>query len=109
MNFNAYKYELFLKLLNDKVDDVKTQFETDQLEVDMRLNKFQWTPLQVAAHQGNMDLVSYFLNKGANKDYRNAGGFNAQMLADRKGFSEVSDFIERFIICEVEVHHSIED
>jgi len=109
MNFNAYKYELFLKLSNSKSDEVKHQFDTQEIDVDIHLNNFRWTPLQLAAYKGNMDLVNYFLNKGANKDYRNASGFNAQMLAESKGFQEVSVFIERFISFEVEVHPCIED
>ena len=102
MNFNAFKYELFLKLLSDKSDEVKTQFETEQIDLEIQLNKFQWTPLQIAAYKGNMVLVDYFLSKGASKDYKNSGGFTAQMLADSKGFHEVSNFIERFRVCEEE-------
>ena len=109
MNFNAYTYELFLKLNNSQSEEVKAQFEAEPIEIDIPLNKFKWSPLQLAAYKGNMDLVKYFLNKGAKKDYRNSSGFTAQMLAESKGFHEVSGFIDRFMVVEVEVVRCIED
>ena len=109
MNFNAHTYELFLKLNNSQSEEVKAQFEAEPIAVDIPLNKFRWTPLQLAAYKGNMDLVRYFLDKGANKDYRNSSGFTAQMLAESKGFHEVSGFIDRFMVVEVEVIRCIED
>jgi ankyrin repeat protein len=103
MNFNASRYELFLKLVNDKSDEIKNQFEMDQIDIDIPLNKFQWTPLQIAAYRGNMVLVDYFLHKGANKDYKNPSGFNAEMLARSQGHQDVSDFIGEFVSMSIEV------
>ena len=102
MNFNALRYELFLKLINDKSDEIKNQFEAEQMDIDMPLNKFQWTPLQIAAYRGNMVLVDYFLHKGASKEYKNEGGFNAEMLARNQGHQNVSDFIGEFISMSVD-------
>lgn len=97
MSFNAARYELFLKLINDKSDEIKNKFETEKIEIDIPLNKFQWTPLQIAAYRGNMVLVDYFLNKGASRDYRNQGGFTAEMLARNQGHQNVCDYIGEFI------------
>lgn len=109
MNFNASRYDLFLKLLNCKSDEVKVVFEKEDIDIDLPLNNFRWTPLQVAAYKGNMSLVAFFLTKGANKEFRNSSGFNAQMLAESKGFDEVSSFIERFSNVEIEFQRCIED
>lgn len=109
MNFKAYKYELFLKLLNNECDEVKDRFETEHIDIDIQLNNFQWTPLQIAAYKGNMVLVEYFLNKGAKKDYRNSGGFTAHMLAERSGFLEISGFIQGFTNYELKAQKFIED
>lgn len=103
MNFNAARYELFLKLVNDKSDEIKNQFETEAIDIDMPLNKFQWTPLQLAAYRGNLILVDYFLHRGANKDYKNPSGFTAEMLARSQGHNDVSDFIGEFVSLQVEV------
>ena len=98
MNFNAFKYELFLKVLKGlNTDEIKTQFETEQIDIDIPLNKFQWSPLQIAAYRGNMVLVDYFLSRGANKEYRNEGGYTAEMLARNQGHQNVSDFIGEFV------------
>lgn len=96
MNFNAFRYELFLKLIQDKSDEIKNQFESENIEIDIPLNKFQWTPLQIAAYRGNLVLVDYFLSKGASKEYRNQGGFNAEMLARNQGHLNISEFIGEF-------------
>lgn len=108
MNFNVFKYELFLKLLHGHSDEVISRFEREDIEIDIYLNKFQWTPLQVAAHQGKAELVSYFLNRGANKDHRNIGGFTAQMLAERKGFCEIASVIQGFILEKTEEINTLE-
>lgn len=96
MSFNESRYELFLKLLNDKSDEVKNIFESENIDIEIFLNKFNWTPLQVAAFRGNQTLVDYFLRKGANRDHRNISGYTAKMLAENGGFENVSNFIEEF-------------
>lgn len=103
MNFNAFRYELFLKLINDKSDEIRNQFETEHIDVDIPLNRFQWTPLQIAAYRGNLVLVDYFLHKGANKEYKNPSGYTAEMLARTQGHQSVSDFIGEFVSMNIEV------
>lgn len=97
MNFNAYRYELFLKLVQDQSDEIKNRFESENIDIDIPLNKFQWTPLQIAAYRGNLILVDYFLNRGANTEYKNQGGFTAEMLARNQGHLNVCEMIGEFM------------
>lgn len=106
MSFNENKYHLFLKLNSDSNSEVKDLFETNHFDIEISLNRFHWTPLQIAAYRGNEDLVLYFLQRGANKDHRNISGFTAQMLAESKGFTHISELIQRYNLIEIEVEGS---
>jgi uncharacterized protein len=69
--------------------------------VNMR-NACQWTPLMKAALNGQYEAVVRLLEKGAEVDLVDKGGYSAMMLASSNNFSEI---VELLIQHGAEVNH----
>ena len=95
MPFDNLVYDLFLNIINSKNDEVITTLEEHNLDIHTKLNKYGWTPLHAAAFKGNTTLVKYLLSKGANKDYENASGMSARMLAAEAGHSGIVELMDQ--------------
>jgi len=63
-------------IIRDKNTLVKQFIKNRNLDVNCS-SEYESTPLGVAASRGNLDLVKYLLEKGANPDLKGAGGETA--------------------------------
>lgn len=63
----------------------------DQL-INMR-NACLWTPLMIAALNGHYDAVEKLLDKGAELDLVDKGGYSAMMLAASNNFASIVDLL----------------
>ncbi len=93
MSFNEFNYTLFLNIRNGNTSEFIQSFEQNHVDCNTNLNNFDWTPLHTAAYHGNTELVAYLLGRGADKNLKNKSGYTPQMLAQSKGFDELSNYI----------------
>lgn len=111
MNFNENRYSLFLNIRNGATHKAIEAFEQGA-DIEIKLNKFQWTPLHTAAYQGNLQLVEYLLRKGADREAANSSGLTPGMLAEMNGHHEISRMLgegakEEFEVIEVEAFTAV--
>ena len=95
MPFDNLVYALFLNIINSKTDEVIATLEEHSIDIHTKLNKYGWTSLHAAAFKGNITLVKYLIQKGANKDSQNLSGMSARMLAVEAGHAEVVDIMDQ--------------
>lgn len=93
MNFNESRYSLFLNIINGVTQKAMEILEKPKFDIEIYLNKFEWTPLHAAAYKGNIQLVEYLLSKGANKEAINKSGYTPTMLAEMNGHHEVVNIL----------------
>jgi len=60
------------------------------------LDRYGGTPLFDAINSGNMDMVKYLLENGANVEYRNRSHQTVSEYACAKGYYDIADYIDRF-------------
>lgn len=89
-------YSLFLNIINEKNEEVINTLEAHEIDIHVQLNKYGWTPLHAAAFKGNIALVRYLMEKGADKDYENSSGMSAKMLAVDAGHTGVVEMMNQF-------------
>ena len=96
MSFNEERYALFLKIKNDCTDDVIQMLKYSRsLSINSSLNNFEWTSLHLAAYQGNLALVKYLLDNGADSSTLNRSGYTPLMLAESRSHDEIVDLISK--------------
>ena len=93
--FDSLIYGLFLNIINSENDEAIKKLEEHGLDIHVKLNKFEWTPLHAAAYKGNMDLVKYLLEKGADKERQNKSGVSPKALASDAGHSDIVEFMDK--------------
>lgn len=90
MSFNEERYELFLKIKNNSTEDAIKILQNSRLvNINSPLNNFDWTPLHLAAYQGNVELVKFLLQEGADAMVLNRSGYTPLMLAESKSCDDV--------------------
>jgi ankyrin repeat protein len=93
MSFDPVAYNLFLKIISGENHLVMKAMETEKLDTEIFLNKFEWTPMHAAAYKGNVEIIKYLLSKGANVSAVNNSGYTPIMLAQRSGHKEVIEIL----------------
>ena len=79
----------------DKTDEAKRLLATGMVDVNLRNVKNNQTILQVAAHQGNIDLAQLLLECNADPNKADVFGNTPLHLAARKGHKEVAHLLIR--------------
>ena len=85
MSFNDFRYNLFIKIINQQDDEVIHIIEDSNFDLDTHLNNFNWTALHTAVYKGNEKLVRYLLSQGAKSDSTNVSGYSPKSLAEISG------------------------
>jgi len=93
--FDSLIYGLFLNIINSQNDEVVKTLEEHGLDIHVKLNKYGWTPLHAAAYKGNMDLVKYLLEKGADKERPNNSGASPIQLATDAGYGDIVELMDK--------------
>mgnify|MGYP000932345771 CR=1 FL=1 len=93
--FDSLIYGLFLNIINSQNDEAIKTLEEQGLNIDVKLNKYGWTPLHAAAYKGNTDLVKYLLDKGADKERLNNSGATPKQLATDAGHSDIVELMDK--------------
>ena len=93
---NSTKYSLFLSINEGKTDNIINYFQNNNIDVNLPLNHFNWTPLHTAAYLGNLQLVEYLLKKGANIRTPNSSGMTALNLAENKQLWKIVEMIQNY-------------
>jgi len=93
------KYSLFLYINQGKNDNIINYFQNSDVDVNLPLNNFNWTPLHTAAYQGNLQLIEYLLKRGANIRTPNSSGMTALNLAETKQLWRVVELIQNYDKC----------
>ena len=58
-------------------------------------NFYGWNSLQMASWRGKLNVVKELVDRGANIFAKNVGGVTARQGAEKKGFSEVAEFLRK--------------
>lgn len=90
------KYSIFLYINQGKTENIINYFQNSDTDVNICLNNFNWTPLHIAAYQGNAKLVDFLLKKGANYQIANSSGLTAKGLAESKQQWDIVDLIQNY-------------
>eukprot|EP01015_Nassula_variabilis_P007775 TRINITY_DN1603_c0_g1_i5.p2 TRINITY_DN1603_c0_g1~~TRINITY_DN1603_c0_g1_i5.p2 ORF type:complete len:100 (-),score=5.30 TRINITY_DN1603_c0_g1_i5:11-310(-) len=93
MNRKQLRYTLFLKISNGDLETVRRLFEQNNLNPNMTLNNFDWTPLHTAAYKGHKELAKYLLEKGAKLQTENKSGYTPLMIAQYNGHQELIELL----------------
>lgn len=88
------KYSIFISINEGKTANIINYFQNCNEDVNISLNNFNWTPLHTAAYKGNVELVEFFLKKGANDKIVNKSGFTAKNLAEINKLWNIVELIE---------------
>ena len=113
MSFNEQRYELFLKIKNDCTEDAIQMLTNSRLiSINSSLNNFEWTSLHIAAYQGNLALVKYLLENGANSSTINRSGYTPLMLAESRSHEEIVELLLKLqspseVLCSISEGSSI--
>lgn len=70
------------------LDEIKKEVTKDN--INMALNKSQWTPLSIASFNGHVDVVKYFLSIGANIHHTTLKGTSILMYAKTNAKNDFS-------------------
>ena len=90
------KYSIFLSINEGKTDNIINYFQNNNIDINLPLNSFNWTPLHTAAYRGNIQLVEYLLKRGANMKIPNSSGLTAINLAETKQLWKVVDLMQNY-------------
>ena len=63
------------------------------VELIDQLNRYGWSPLMQACHQGHFDCVKLLLENGADPNITNPLGITALTVATRGGFEKVIELL----------------
>lgn len=95
-NMELSKYSLFLSINDGKTDNIINYFQNSNVDVNLPLNRFNWTPLHTAAYNGNLQLVEYLLKRGANIKVPNLSGLTPMNLAEGRNLLKVVELIQNY-------------
>ncbi len=63
---------------------------------DLKEDKWEWTPLMIAAHNGQKAAVEHLLDGGANPKLKDRDSQTAADLASKSGFNDIAKTINRY-------------
>lgn len=87
------RYGLFVSIVEHESDTFFTLFESNNINVNEPLNKYEWTALQTAAYTGNIQIVHYLLHRGADVTIINKRGLSAYDMAQENGHFEIAELL----------------
>jgi len=80
-------------ILDDRMEDAKREIEeVPSIDINEVWNK-RWSFLMCASHVGNVEMVKYLINKGADPNVKNIDGWTALMFATDACYTDVVEFL----------------
>lgn len=93
MSLDDARYGIFVSIVENESDTFFSLFESNHVEINAPLNKYEWTALQTAAYTGNIQIVHYLLHKGADTTITNKRGLSALDMANENGHLEIAELL----------------
>ena len=91
---NTGQTSLIMASMEGNLDIVKELLDRGA-NIEAADNFYGWNSLQMASWRGKLNVVKELVDRGANVFAKNVGGVTARQGAERKGFTEVAEFLRK--------------